>query len=85
MNMWTALMHVGADFVRSVSTFVSAVLMLLFKFDTTTTDAWATLVISLTIILGVSAGIVAWLRKLIKCLRASHSDATIKPEDRLKP
>jgi len=72
MNMWTALMHVGADFVRSMSTFVSSMLMLILNFDTTKTDAWTTMVITFTLAIGVLAGVVAWFRKLFQCLCAKR-------------
>jgi Co/Zn/Cd efflux system component len=68
MNIWTAIMHVGADFIRSTSTFVASMLMLLFNGDSAVIDAWCTMIISFTILLGAIAGIIAWFRKFLHCL-----------------
>lgn len=68
MNIWTAIMHVGADFVRSCSTFISSIIMLVFNGDTAVVDAWCTMVISFTILVGAVAGVVAWFRKFLHCL-----------------
>jgi len=61
-NMWTALMHVGADFLRSCTTLVSSVLMLFFNVDTSTVDSYAALILGITILGGALFGIVELLK-----------------------
>lgn len=65
-NMWTALMHVGADFLRSFATFVSSILMLVFKMDTSTVDSYAALVLGITILGGALLGILELLKSADK-------------------
>jgi Co/Zn/Cd efflux system component len=54
-NMMSALLHVGADFARSITTLVEALLIIYFKFDGVKTDAWACLLVSGSILLGATA------------------------------
>jgi hypothetical protein len=60
VNMCSALAHVLADSLRSVTTVVESVLILTFGTDPSRTDSWATLVISLSIIAGASSALVQW-------------------------
>lgn len=57
VNMCTAFLHVGADFLRSSTTLVASILMLGFGFDTTKTDAWASLLVGAIILAGACTGI----------------------------
>jgi len=65
-NMWTALLHVGADFLRSMTTFVSSILMLCFSVDTTAVDNWAALILGITILGGALFGVVELLKSADK-------------------
>lgn len=61
MNMLTALLHVGADFLRSVSTVVMSLLILVGGFDSTCLDAYTSLLIGTLIIGGACVGIFQWV------------------------
>jgi len=63
MNMWTALLHVGADFLRSATTLVSSMMILLLGYDGVAVDAWASLLVGATILLGAGFGLAGWTRK----------------------
>lgn len=65
-NLWTALMHVGADLLRSSTTFVSSILMLFFKVNTSTVDSYAALVVGITILGGAALGLLELLRSADK-------------------
>ncbi|CAE6930222.1 unnamed protein product [Symbiodinium sp. CCMP2592] len=71
VNMFTALLHVGADFLRSVSTVVMSLLILLGKFDSACLDAYTSMVIGASIVAGAIFGLVnlgalvrQWARKI---------------------
>jgi len=66
VNMFTALLHVSADFLRSTSTFVMSLLILLTDFDSTCMDAWTSLFIGATIICGALTGVWGWLKLLAR-------------------
>jgi len=60
INMQAAFMHVGADFLRSGTTFVLGTLILFFHFAGARTDAMACMVVSATILLGALIAFVEW-------------------------
>eukprot|EP00931_Biecheleriopsis_adriatica_P027269 TRINITY_DN16426_c0_g1_i1.p1 TRINITY_DN16426_c0_g1~~TRINITY_DN16426_c0_g1_i1.p1 ORF type:complete len:355 (+),score=71.50 TRINITY_DN16426_c0_g1_i1:57-1067(+) len=64
LNMFTALLHVGADFLRSTSTTVMSLLILTDAFDSTCLDAYTSLCIGATIIIGGLFGVFNWLKLL---------------------
>ncbi|OLP86080.1 hypothetical protein AK812_SmicGene32864 [Symbiodinium microadriaticum] len=71
VNMFTALLHVGADFLRSVSTVAMSLLILVTKFDSTCLDAYTSLGIGASIVAGALFGFVnlgtlvrQWARKI---------------------
>eukprot|EP00931_Biecheleriopsis_adriatica_P017493 TRINITY_DN12537_c0_g1_i1.p1 TRINITY_DN12537_c0_g1~~TRINITY_DN12537_c0_g1_i1.p1 ORF type:complete len:296 (+),score=36.40 TRINITY_DN12537_c0_g1_i1:78-965(+) len=64
LNMFTALMHVGADFLRSCSTTVMSVLILTGAFDSTCLDAYTSMLIGATIIIGALFGVLNWFKLL---------------------
>lgn len=70
LNMCTAFLHVGADFLRSSTTFVASILMLGFNYDTGETDAWASLIVGASILVVGIAGSFAILRKARQGLRS---------------
>lgn len=64
LNMLTALLHVGADFLRSTSTTVMSLLILTGSFDSTCLDAYTSLFIGATIIVGAFFGIFNYFKLL---------------------
>ncbi|CAK0799253.1 unnamed protein product [Prorocentrum cordatum] len=78
-NMMSALLHVGADFARSVTTLIESVLIIgwriCFGFDSVRTDAWACLMVSGTILLGAVAAVVEIARDFTAKGCASKDDA----------
>lgn len=70
LNMCTAFLHVGADFLRSSTTFVASILMLCFDYHTGATDAWASLIVGTSILAVGGAGFLALLRKARQALRS---------------
>merc|ERR1711897_62671 len=76
LNMFTALLHCGADFLRSSSTTVTSVLILTGEFDSTCLDAYTSLFIGATIVCGGLYGIVNWFRMLISSLQSTDDMAT---------
>merc|ERR1712187_381769 len=62
VNMLTALLHVGADFLRSTSTVIMSLLILVGGFDSTCLDAYTSLLIGATIVAGGSFGIYSWIK-----------------------
>lgn len=61
VNMFTALLHVAADFLRSTSTIVMSLLILVGGFDSTCLDAYTSLLIGISIIAGACVGIFQWI------------------------
>jgi len=51
LNLQAAAIHVIADLMRSTTTLVESILIWFFNFDSTTTDAWAALIVSALIVL----------------------------------
>jgi len=64
-NMFSALLHVGADFLRASCTLVLSLLILIATWDSTCLDAVCSLVIGVTILSGVAVGFYKWLRLLL--------------------
>merc|ERR1712113_896339 len=62
LNMFTALLHVGADFLRSSSTLVMSLLILVGGFDSICLDAYTSLLIGTLIIGGACVGAVQTAR-----------------------
>jgi len=69
LNMCTALLHVGADCLRSMTTLVMSLLILLGGMDGACTDASASLIVGATILSGAAGGFWSWARKLVQLLR----------------
>jgi len=69
LNMATALLHVGADFLRSTTTLIMSLLIIFAHYDGTCTDATASLIVGATILFGAAGGIFSWLRKFSKYVR----------------
>jgi len=67
VNMFSALLHVGADFLRSTSTLVMSLLILGGGFDSTCLDAYTSVLIGATILVGAMSGFWRWVKLL-----ASH-------------
>lgn len=55
VNMMAAFAHVGADFARSITTLVAALMIAFWNLDGPSTDAWACLLVSGMILLGACA------------------------------
>jgi len=71
VNMFSALLHVGADFLRSGSTCVMSLLILLAGVNSTCLDAYTSLFIGGTIVLGAMKGLFEWLKLLLKVCGSS--------------
>jgi len=65
VNMLSALLHVGADCLRSVSTLIMSLLILVGHMDSSCLDAYTSMVIGVSIIGGALFGFVKWLKMLI--------------------
>jgi len=65
VNMFSALLHVSADFLRSTSTLIMSLLILLCKVDSTCIDAYTSVFIGITIISGAFVGFFKWIKLLI--------------------
>merc|ERR1711918_129631 len=66
MNMRSAFMHVGADFLRSVIIVGDSLVVKLESAQGRETDSIASLIVSATILLGACGAIVPWL---LQCIR----------------
>jgi len=64
VNMFSALLHVGADFLRSTSTLVMSLLILLAHFDSGCVDAYTSILIGVSILLGAAVGFFKWVKLL---------------------
>jgi Co/Zn/Cd efflux system component len=77
MNLFSALMHVMADLVRSTTTFAESILIWAFGINGDKCDTWATVVIGVTIVLGMIKPIYDWLQNLVNfCNAEDDSDNT---------
>ena len=59
VNMCSALLHVGADTVRSTTTLAESILIVQFQWDGRSTDAWASIIVSGLITLASLGTIIA--------------------------
>merc|ERR1712014_330977 len=64
VNMFSALLHVGADFLRSSSTFVMSLLILCTDYDSGCLDAYTSLLIGASILCGAAVGFFKWAKML---------------------
>jgi Co/Zn/Cd efflux system component len=64
VNMFSALLHVGADFLRSTSTTVMSLLILLAHVDSGCADAYTSVIIGVSILCGAAVGFFKWVRLL---------------------
>ena len=71
MNMWSALMHVLADLMRSITTFVEALVIIthISPLSSGQIDAIAAITVSVLILTGASGAMLEWLRQVIQCSR----------------
>jgi len=69
LNMFTALLHVGADCLRSTSTLVMSVLILHGGFDSMCVDAYTCLLIGATIMCAAVVGFFKWVKMMVKLIR----------------
>jgi len=60
-NMFTAFLHVAADFLRSGSTVIMSLLILFGGYDSMCLDSYTSLLIGAMILAGASVGIYQWL------------------------
>lgn len=65
VNMFSAFLHVGADLLRSSSTLIMSLLILLTTHDSTCLDAYTSLIIGVSILCGAAVGFWKWLKMLI--------------------
>jgi Co/Zn/Cd efflux system component len=64
VNMFSALLHVSADFLRSTSTMVMSLLILLAHVDSGCADAYTSILIGVSILCGASVGFFKWVKLL---------------------
>jgi Co/Zn/Cd efflux system component len=67
VNMFSALLHVGADFLRSTSTIVMSLLILLAHVDSGCADAYTSIIIGISILCGAAVGFFKWVKLLSSC------------------
>merc|ERR1712048_1500139 len=72
LNIFTALLHCGADCLRTTSTTIMSALILTGAFDSTCLDAYTSLFIGATIVSGALYGIVNWFKMLISTLQGTE-------------
>jgi len=78
VNMFSAFLHVGADFLRSTSTTVMSLVILTGIADSTCADAYTSVIIGATIIAGAFLGFWKWVKMLIGCISGHDShEATV--------
>eukprot|EP00930_Biecheleria_cincta_P059026 TRINITY_DN44794_c0_g1_i1.p1 TRINITY_DN44794_c0_g1~~TRINITY_DN44794_c0_g1_i1.p1 ORF type:complete len:270 (+),score=54.41 TRINITY_DN44794_c0_g1_i1:151-960(+) len=66
MNMRSAFLHVGADFLRSSTTVVEGLFILFGATQGRATDSVASIVVSGTILMGACSAVVPWARQVRK-------------------
>jgi Co/Zn/Cd efflux system component len=66
VNMFTALLHVSADFLRSTSTVVMSLLILVGGFDSTCLDAYTSMLIGASIVAGGLFGLFNWFKLFLE-------------------
>lgn len=72
INMLVACAHVAADFCRSVTTLTESMLIMVFNFAGTRTDAWSCVVVSCIILLGTAFPIWEWLKTVSRIYSRSE-------------
>ena len=77
MNMWSALMHVLADLMRSITTFIEAIVIMtkISPLAPSQVDALAAITVSVLILAGVSGAICEWTRQVVHCARRRVAEA----------
>jgi hypothetical protein len=70
VNMFAAFAHVGADFIRSITTLVASVLILASSLDGKRIDSWACIIVTLLILMGVVFAVVEWGKDFRKYVSA---------------
>ena len=79
MNMWSALMHVLADLMRSITTFIEAIVIMtkISPLAPSQVDAIAAITVSVLILTGVLGAICEWTRQVVQCAcrRAAEAEA----------
>merc|ERR1712032_1143041 len=65
VNMFSAFLHVSADCIRSTSTLVMSLLILIWHKDSKCLDAYTSMLIGVSIIAGAFVGFFKWLKMLI--------------------
>merc|ERR1712025_1399644 len=64
VNMCSALLHVGADTIRSTTTLTESILIVHFNWNGTSTDAWASIIVSILIGFAAMGGLYTWFFQL---------------------
>jgi len=76
LNLYSAGIHVISDFMRNITTILEGILIWYYNFESTTTDAWATLIVSGLILLPCAEMIREWLKE---CLRYRGREKKLTP------
>ena len=74
VNMFSAFLHVRADFLRSTTTLVMSLMILLCKVDSTCIDAYSSVFIGVTIFAGAFVGFFKWIKLLITFVCKDRSE-----------
>eukprot|EP00467_Chlorarachnion_reptans_P015835 CAMPEP_0114509232 /NCGR_PEP_ID=MMETSP0109-20121206/13086_1 /TAXON_ID=29199 /ORGANISM="Chlorarachnion reptans, Strain CCCM449" /LENGTH=377 /DNA_ID=CAMNT_0001688343 /DNA_START=212 /DNA_END=1345 /DNA_ORIENTATION=- len=69
INMCSALMHVGSDALRSITTLIEGLLILYTDLDSENTDAVASLIVSTIIVFGAVGALIQWGHQCAKHYR----------------
>lgn len=72
LNMISALTHVGSDTLRTISVFLAAVISVAGKQDPSKCDAWAAIVVTITIVLAV----IPLVREIVKAMYRTDENTT---------
>ena len=62
VNIFSAFLHVSADFLRSSATLVMSLIILFGQVDSTCIDAYSSIFIGVTIVVGAFVGFFKWLK-----------------------
>mmetsp|Transcript_343 Transcript_343/g.490 ORF Transcript_343/g.490 Transcript_343/m.490 type:complete len:412 (-) Transcript_343:679-1914(-) len=76
INMCSALMHVGSDALRSITTLIEGLLILYTDLDSENTDAVASLIVSSIIVIGTIGAIWQWGQQCLRHYRGDLISAT---------
>lgn len=74
VNMTSAFLHLGADFLRSTTTFIEGLVIVFAKMDSDVVDAYACLIVSGTILVGVLVALIEWFKDLLAYCRGGLGD-----------